>query len=148
MKNNYIRHALCLRNSIAYGHDFWYTCVKWWYLRVFFSLFWNFHFSGCVEGKKTKNSPKWKTAITSLTHHISGTVWHIIMIFGTLVWNDDISRRFFHCFEIFIVQAVTGGGGGGEQYSIWSWFLRQLCKIMISPGVFSSFLWSFYFLGC
>ena len=112
MKNNYIHHALCLRNSIAYGHDFWYTCVKWWYLRVFFSLFWNFHFSGCMEGKKTKNSPKWKTAITSLTHHISGTVWHMIMIFGTLVWNDDISRRFFHCFEIFIVQAVTGGGRG------------------------------------
>ena len=26
--NNYICHALHLRNSIAYDHNFWYTCVK------------------------------------------------------------------------------------------------------------------------
>ena len=39
MKNdNCIRHALYLRNIIAYGHDFWYTCVKWWYLQAFFPL--------------------------------------------------------------------------------------------------------------
>ena len=43
--NNYICHALHLRNSIAYDHNFWYTCVKWWYLQVFFPLFWN-HFKG------------------------------------------------------------------------------------------------------
>ena len=23
-----------IRNSIAYDHDFWYTCVKWWYHQV------------------------------------------------------------------------------------------------------------------
>ena len=31
--NNYICHAPYLRNSIAYDHDFWYTCVKSWYLQ-------------------------------------------------------------------------------------------------------------------
>ena len=32
----------------------------------------------------------------------------MIMIFGTLVLNDDTSRCFFHCFEIFIFWAVRG----------------------------------------
>ena len=31
-KISYIRHVPYLRNSKAYNHDFWYTCVKWWYL--------------------------------------------------------------------------------------------------------------------
>ena len=44
--NNYIRHASYLRNSIAYNHGFWYTCVKWWYLHGFFSFCWYFHFLG------------------------------------------------------------------------------------------------------
>ena len=48
--NNYICHALCLRNSLAYDHDFWCTCVKWWYLQVFFSFFFNFDFSSCFGG--------------------------------------------------------------------------------------------------
>ena len=32
-----------------------------------------------------------------------------------------------------------------EQCSIWSWFLLPLCKIVISPGVFFFFLFSFFF---
>ena len=40
MKNrNYICNALCLRNSVAYDHDFWYNSIKWWYLLAFFSFF-------------------------------------------------------------------------------------------------------------
>ena len=35
-----IHHALYLRNSVAYDHDLWYNCVKWWwYLQGFFSFF-------------------------------------------------------------------------------------------------------------
>ena len=30
-KKNYTCHTSYLRNSITYGHDFWYTCVKWRY---------------------------------------------------------------------------------------------------------------------
>ena len=58
-----------------------------------------------------KYSPKWKIASTSVTRHISGTVYRMIMIFGTLVWNDDISRIFFHFIEIFIFHAVRGVKG-------------------------------------
>ena len=44
--NNCIRYAPYPRNSIPYDHDFWYTCVKWWYLQLNFSFFWNFIFQG------------------------------------------------------------------------------------------------------
>ena len=44
--NNYICHSPYLRNSPAYDHGFWHTCVKWWYRKVCFSFFWYFHFSG------------------------------------------------------------------------------------------------------
>ena len=53
--------------------------------RLFFHFFQNFYFSGCQRGKRAKNSPKWETTITSVsvTHHISGTIHHLIIIFGT-----------------------------------------------------------------
>ena len=37
-----------ISRKVAYNHDFWYTCVKW-YLQEFFfsSVFWNFHFFIC-----------------------------------------------------------------------------------------------------
>ena len=47
----------------------------------------------------------------SITYHISGTVRHLIMIFGTHVSNDDISRCFFHFFKIMIFGCVRGVKG-------------------------------------
>ena len=79
--DNYIHHMPYHRNSIAYDHDFWYTCVEWWYLQKVFTISGKFQF----RGKRAKNSPKWKITITSVTHHISGTVYHMIIIFGALV---------------------------------------------------------------
>ena len=35
----------------------------------------------------------------------------MIMIFGTMVYIDDISGGFFHLFEIFIFRAVMGVNG-------------------------------------
>ena len=37
----------------------------------------------------------------SVTQHISGTVKHVIIIFGTIVLNDDISSFFFSFFKNF-----------------------------------------------
>ena len=39
----------------------------------------------------------------------------MIMIFGTLVLNDGISRCVFHFFDIFIFRAVRRGGEGVER---------------------------------
>ena len=58
------------------------THVNWCYLQEFFSF--SFWFFG-LFCKKQKISPKWKIKITSVTCYISGTVYHMIMIFGTLV---------------------------------------------------------------
>ena len=35
-----------------------------------------------------------------------------------------------------------------EQYSLWSWFLVYLCKMMISPGIFFFIFLIFSFLDC
>ena len=49
--------------------------------------------------------------ITSVTQHISGTVNHLIIIFGTHMQKDDISRHFFLFFKILIFGAVRGVKG-------------------------------------
>ena len=43
----------------------------------------NRNYRGGVEGQKIAQHEKIK--ITSVTHHISGTLWHVIMTFITLV---------------------------------------------------------------
>ena len=42
----------------------------------------------------------------SVAYYISGTVHHLIIIFSTHVYNDDISRLFFNFLEILIFWAV------------------------------------------
>ena len=76
--NNYMCHVPYIRKSIAYDHGFWYTCVKLWYLQ------------------------KWPMMTKkSVAVDISGTICHMIVIYGTLVYNDDICRVFF-IFYFFI----------------------------------------------
>ena len=41
--------------------------------------------------------------------YLSGSIYHMIMIFGTDVYSDDISRCFFHCFKILIFLVVREG---------------------------------------
>ena len=61
---------------------------------VFFSFFSHFDFLGCWAGgvKRKKNRPSQEIKVTSVTHHTSGTVYHLILNLGTLK-NDDISRQ-------------------------------------------------------
>ena len=111
-------------------HNFWYTCVKWWYTRCFFFFFHFLKFfdlPGCCRSKKAKNGPKWQNIlsvalnISGIMHHIiviygtvvctlhiSGIMHHIIVIYGTVVWNDDISSHFFHFFKILVFWVVRG----------------------------------------
>ena len=91
MKNNYIRHVPYLRNSIVYDHDFWYACVnenicKWvFFFFFFFGIFISWAVRGGGGGKREKKGPKKKKKNTYIMHDISRTVWHKIMIIGTLV---------------------------------------------------------------
>ena len=99
-------YAPYLRNSKAYYHEFSYTCVNWWYLQALFLVFWNFCVLGYYGVKGQKIAQNEKVTITLFMYHNSGTVKHMIMIFGTLVLNDDISRQYIHFFESFIFGAV------------------------------------------
>ena len=76
-----------------------------------------------------------------------GTVHHEIIIFGTFVLNDDISRCFFHFFKIFILwikgQKMAQNDKRfclfcsitQETYIIWLSFMVHMSKMTISPGV-------------
>ena len=113
-------------------------------------------------GKRAKNGPEWQK-ILSLMLHISGTIHHMIVIFGTHVWNDNISRCCFHFFKILIFRVVRGVKRAKmvqnekifclscfisqEPCIIWLSFMVHMCKI-ISAGVFFSYFQNFDFSGC
>ena len=155
-------YAPYLRNSKAYYHEFSYTCVNWWYLQALFLVFWNFCVLGYYGVKGQKIAQNEKVTITLFMYHNSGTVKHMIMIFGTLVLNDDISRQFIHFFESFIFGAVRVIKGqkiaqndknfclscliSQERYIIWSSFVVHNCKMIITSGVFFIFS-KVWFLG-
>ena len=84
--NNCICHASYLRNSVAYDHNFCYICVKWWYLQACFSFFkilifgvfrWGTHLYMSLFRPSVHLS-----VLLSVAHHISGTIHHLIIIFG------------------------------------------------------------------
>ena len=52
--------------------------------------------------------------------HVSGTMYHMIVIYGTLLQNDDISRFLFLFFKIWILWVVRGRGVKGLKMKKWS----------------------------
>ena len=105
-----------------------------------------------------KNDPKWQKII-SVAFHI--TTHHLIVIYSTLLWNDNLSRHFFH-FSKFWFSGFLGRGEGvngqkmvqnekkfcllhsisQESYTISLPFIVHMGKI-ISPSFFyiSSKFW-------
>ena len=102
MKNtNYICHALYLRDSLVYDHliiIFWHIYVIWHISRLFFHFFKIFLFLYCYWSKRVKNGLKWQKFL-SIALHISGTIHHMIFMYGT---RGNFSRCFFFCFLFFI----------------------------------------------
>ena len=72
-----------------------------------FPFFQSFNFLGRKGSKRGKNDPKWM----SVALRISGSIHHTIVIFGTHVWNDYISRWFFQFFKILIFRLGRGVKG-------------------------------------
>ena len=81
--------TLYFRNHISYDLHLWYTCM---YKRIispgiffiFFKILIFGIFKGEGGGKRAKNGPKWQK-ILSVSLCISGTVHHMIVIFGAHV---------------------------------------------------------------
>ena len=89
--------------------------------------------------------------------YISGTIHHMVFIYGTNVQKDIISKlcldSFFHFFPNFnFVSWVKGQkitqndkksclshSMSQEAYIIWLWFLVYFCKMIISPDFFKIF---------
>ena len=114
--NNYICHAPYFRNSIAYDHDFWYTCVKWYHIISYCII--RYHISRCffhffkilifwivngIKGQKMAQNDK-KFCLSCFISQELYIIW--IFIYGTVVWNDTISRCFLNFFKILIFQVV------------------------------------------
>ena len=73
-------------------------CIsKWLFHFLKILVFWVKRMGGGGGGRRAKNCPKWQNKFVSLC--ISGTVLHMIVIFGTHVWNDVISSNFFPFFQ-------------------------------------------------
>ena len=99
------------RNSIAYDHYFWYTCVNWCYLVVFsfiiiISFFSKLRFFRLLMGKKAKmaqnNQKKSVCCPSYLRNHTS---WFSFMV---LMRKRIISHEVFFIFSKFWFSRLLG----------------------------------------
>ena len=119
-----------LRDHISYDCHLWYTCVKWWYLHVFFFIFSKFCFSGLLVGtgrRGVKNCLKWEK-IMSVVLGISGMIHHMIIIFVTHNCKM-MSPIFFYLFIFFSISSKFWffgliGGSKGKNGPEWQ---KSLC---------------------
>ena len=75
--------TLHLRNCISYDCDFWYTCVKWWYLLLFFHFFksltfWAFQSSSINTKRKFWGVPH---------------LLHMCMLFGFMMKKRHFQKK-------------------------------------------------------
>ena len=68
---------------------------------------------GLVKGQKIAS--KWQKNL-SVSLCISGTIHHMMVIFGTHVQNDDISGKFFSFFKILVFGFFRGKGEKGKKW--------------------------------
>ena len=73
--------------------------------------------------------------------HVSGTMYHMIVIYGTLLQNDDISRFLFHFFKIRILWVVRGRGVKGLKMKKWS---KMRKKFYLAPYLRNHTLYDFH----
>ena len=150
--------AAYLRSHASSDHNFWYMYVKWWYLQLFFFQFLKisiFCLKRGVKGQKTVQNDQTFCLSCSITIH------HMIVVYGTLVLNDNISWYFFifskfwifgllRCKSEKLVQNdkkfCQSLSVSQEPCIIWLSSMLHLCKMTISPGNF--FIFSKYFFGC
>ena len=151
MTKNSVRHAPYLRNHTSYDCHFWYTCkmITSQGLYFIFSKFWFFRL---LRGLNRKKCPKWQR-ILSVALDNSVIIHHMIVIFGTHLYNDKPTGVFFIFSKCWFFGLLGGWVKGQkmvqndkkfcplhpitqEPYIIWLSFIVQICKMIISSGVF------------
>ena len=79
-----VSHAPYLRNHSSGDCHLCYTCVKWYISKWFFDFFKILIFQ-VVMGLKVQKMVQNNKKILSITLHISGTIYHMTVIYGTHV---------------------------------------------------------------
>ena len=146
LKSSLVYDNLSLLYTIRIAYSCWLYILRWG-THLFMSLFPSVRPSVCP----------------SVAHYISGTV-HMWSLFLVHMCKMMITPRLFFIFAKILVSWVVKGVKeqklaqnkkwelhpsrivSQEQCSIWSWFLVQLCEMMISPGDFFIFS-KFQFFG-
>ena len=113
MKNNYyICHAPYLKNSVAYDHDFWYTCVKWWDLQEFFSFFKKILiFRAVRKVKEQKVAQNKNKNDICYTPYLRNSIAHDHDFWFTRVKWWYLQDFFFQFFKMLIFHVVRGVKG-------------------------------------
>ena len=127
-------YASYLRNGLAYDHDFWYICVKWWYISpgFFFHFFKILIFSGFQGSKRAVT--KWQN-ILFVTLHISWAIPHI-HICECHLWCIHKCKMISPCC-IFIFRVVGVRAKNGPK---WQKILSIMLHISESI-LYHSHLW-------
>ena len=101
-KNSVVLH---ISGTIQHDYYLWYIhlCKMMISPGVFF-IFFKILIFWIVKG--LKGQKRSKMTKTSVTFNISGTIHHMIVICGTQVWSDNISKQFFHFYKILIFWVV------------------------------------------
>ena len=122
---------------------------------VFFSFpkFWFFRLLG--RGKKAKNGPKWQKILSAMLH-ISGTIHHMIVIYGVVhMFKMIISPDFFfHFFKILIFWVVKRVKRqktvqNDRKFCLSHFYTSYGCHLWYTCVIFfsSSKIWFFLLLG-
>ena len=94
------KYHKAVRNLLILAFLICYKLLGFWVghppLYVTFSICLSIHLSVCLY------------FCLSVVHHISGTVHHVIIIFGTRVPNDNISRHFFIFSKFWFSEFLEG----------------------------------------
>ena len=111
-----------------------------------FFIFSKFWFSRMLRGQMCKKGPKWQKILS------------FIVQMCKMIANPGFFFPFFKIFIFWVVGVVKGRkivqndktlcpsrSISHEPYIIWLAFMVHMCKMIISPGVFSIFFKSFIF---
>ena len=102
-----LHRAPYLRNHTYSDHNFWCTCVKWWYLQDFFYL---------KKILRAKNSPKWKITITSITCHLRNSIEY-----EHDFWYTCVKWWYTQCFFVFLMFSKFWFSGGVSEENVSKW---------------------------
>ena len=99
-----------MRKNYVMLHISWIIYIWFWFMVLMwkmiispgcFFIFSKFWFSGLLEGKRAKNSPKWQK-IMSVTLDISGTIHHMI----SYIISPGIFLIFFKILILWVLRRV------------------------------------------